>query len=340
MHATSIEAFRHEHVFLGADHLRNERKTWAVIALCGTMMAAEIVGGSLFHSMALLADGFHMSTHAGAILIAALAYRFARHHARDARFAFGTGKVGDLTAFTSAIALAMIALLIGWESIARLLHPVRIAFDEAIPIAVLGLAVNLASAWLLREDHPHAPGGHSHHGRQDHHEHPHHHDHHDQHGHHDHPKHQDHHGHRDLNLRMAYAHVLADAAVSVLAIAGLVGGRALGLVWMDAVTGIVGALVIANWAFGLARDAGTVLLDMQPRSDIAREIAGRVEVEGDRLADLHLWRVGPGHHAAILAIVADQPRAPAEVKARLAGLPGLSHITVEVALCPGAAASL
>src|SRR5580658_7537504 len=191
----------HHHVFLGTGHEKNERKTWAVIVLCSVMMVVEIVGGTMFGSLALVADGLHMSTHAGALLIAALAYTYSRRHAHDARFAFGTGKLGDLAAFTSAIALAMIALLIGYESIQRLLHPVHIAFGEAIPIACVGLGVNLLSAWLLKDDHDHHHGhAHDHDGHDhDHHDHVHHH-----HDHHDHS--------RDLNLRAAYVHVLADAA--------------------------------------------------------------------------------------------------------------------------------
>jgi cation diffusion facilitator family transporter len=236
MHSHSMDDFRHEHLFLGADHARNERKTWTVIALCGAMMVAEIVGGALFGSMALMADGLHMSTHAGALLIAAFAYTYARRHAHDPRFTFGTGKLGDLAAFTSAIVLAMIALLIAGESVVRLLHPVSIAFDEAIAVAVLGLGVNLASAWLLRDDHDHHHHGHDH-GHQ--HASPH-----EEHDHADHAR--DH--HRDLNLRAAYVHVLADAAVSILAIVGLLAGRELGWIWMDPVMGIVGACVIANWS--------------------------------------------------------------------------------------------
>jgi cation diffusion facilitator family transporter len=327
MHAETIDAFRHEHVFLGASHQRNERKTWIVIGVCGAMMAAEIGGGALFGSMALIADGLHMSTHAGALLIAALAYTFARRHARDERFSFGTGKFGELAAFASAIILAMIALLIGYESVTRLFHPVRIAFAEAIPIAVLGLGVNLLSAWLLRDDHDH------HHGHDHHHEHdhgdPHAHDDHDhQHGH-DHPR------QRDLNLRAAYVHVMADAAVSVLAIVGLTSARLFGWVWMDPAMGIVGALVIANWSFGLIRAAGAVLLDMQPDAQLAHAIEHRLEADSDKVSDLHLWRVGPGHNAAVVSVVSDHPQAPEAYKAKLAGLAGLSHITIEVQACPG-----
>src|SRR5215469_8396404 len=220
------------------------------------MMAAEIVGGLLWGSMALVADGLHMSTHAGALVIAAFAYAYARHHAHDERFAFGTGKLGDLAAFTSAIVLAMIALLIGYESVERLIHPVAIAFDEAIPLAAIGLAVNLVSAWLLHEDDGHVVGAaHEHDGS--HHQHRHHHD--------------------DHNLRAAYIHVVADAAVSVLALIGLTAGRELGWVWMDPVMGIVGMLVIANWSWNLVRISGAVLLDMRPEDGVAAEIAQCLE---------------------------------------------------------------
>ncbi len=320
MHSETIDDFRHEHVFLGADHARNERKTWAVIALCGAMMALEVGGGLLFGSMALIADGLHMSTHAGAMLIAALAYAYARRHARDERFTFGTGKLGDLAAFSSAIVLAMIALLIAWESVGRLIQPASIAFDEAIAIAVLGLGVNIASAWLLRDE----PDGHHARAHGDDHAHAH-----DDHGHHQH-KH-----HRDLNLRAAYVHVLADAAVSVLAVIGLVAGRELGWVWMDPLMGIVGAAVIANWSWGLVRAAGSVLLDVSADPGLAREIRHRLERDGDRVADLHLWRVGPGHSAVVVSVVADVPAPPATYKSRLDGLTTLSHVSVEVHACPG-----
>jgi cation diffusion facilitator family transporter len=306
MHAQSIEQWTHEHVFLGQDHRRNERRTQIVIVLCGAMMVAEIVGGILFRSMALVADGLHMSTHAAALLIAALAYTFARRRAHDARFTFGTGKFGDLAGFTSAIVLAMIALLIGWESVGRLLHPVSIAFDEAIPIAVLGLGVNLVSALLLRDEHDHRPEAAG--------------DHHD-------------HYHHDLNLRAAYIHVLADAAVSILAVIGLVTAREFGWLWMDAAMGIIGALVIANWSWGLVRAAGAVLIDSQSNADLALQIRDRLEHGSDRVADLHLWRIGPGHNAVVATLVSHQPEAPNAYKKRLATIPGLSHVTIEVERC-------
>jgi cation diffusion facilitator family transporter len=324
MHSHSSDLFRHDHDFLGANHARNERRSWMVIALCATMMVAEIGGGLLFGSMALMADGLHMSTHAGAFLIAALAYFFARRHRADERFAFGTGKFGDLAAFTSAIILAFVAVLIAGESISRLFQPVTIAFNEAIPIAFLGLAVNVASAWLLREDHDH---GHSHH---------HEHHHHDAH---DHDHHHAHHGtgrHTDLNLRAAYVHVLADAAVSVLAIIGLVAGRQWGLVWMDPVMGLIGAGVIASWSVGLLRTAGAILLDLRPDPALVEEIRARLQADADDVvSDLHLWRVGPGHAAVVASLVSSAPQPPAVYKERLADLAGLSHVTIEVLPCPG-----
>jgi len=321
MHAESLDPWRHEHVFLGPHHQRNERRSWGVVALCGTMMSAEIVGGWLWGSMALVADGLHMSTHAGALVIAASAYAYARRHASDERFAFGTGKLGDLAAFSSAIVLAMIALLIGYESLGRLFQPVPIAFDQAIPLAALGLAVNLVSAWLLHEERPDgASAGHRHpHG----HEHAHH-DHHHPHGH-----------HADHNLRAAYVHVMADAAVSVLAVIGLTAGRVLGWVWLDPAMGLIGMAVILNWSWSLVRVSGAVLLDVRPEG-IARAIVDRLEARrADRIADLHLWRIGPGYHAAVVSIVCDRPEPPAAYKARLADIAGLSHVTIEVLACPG-----
>jgi cation diffusion facilitator family transporter len=304
----------HSHFFLGGGHERNERRTWAVIWLCGAMMIAEIVGGLMFGSVALVADGLHMSTHAGALLLAALAYTYARKHAEDSRFTFGTGKLGDLAGFTSAIVLAMIALLIGYEAVQRLFAPVPIDYREAIAIAVLGLGVNVASAWLL--------GGHDHHHGHDH-------DAHD----HDHP-HDHHHGrhvaHRDNNMRAAFVHVLADAAVSVLVIGGLTLAWAFGWVRMDPLAGLIGAAVIANWSYGLVRDTGRILLDMTPDQHVVERIRQIIEAEGDRIADLHVWRLGPGHLGAILSVVTRERRDPAYYRARLAHLRELSHLTVEV----------
>jgi cation diffusion facilitator family transporter len=300
----------HEHVFLGDNHERNERRTWLVIALTATMMVVEIAAGSVFGSMALVADGWHMSTHAAAMLIAALAYRFARKHAHNPRFTFGTGKLGDLAGFASAVVLALIALLIGWESLQRFYNPVTINFGQAISVAVVGLLVNLLSAFLLRDDH-----GHHHHG----------------HGHDDHHHHHDHAHAADNNLRAAYLHVLADALTSVLAIVALLLGSLYGWSWMDPAMGIVGGLVIARWSFGLIRDAGGVLLDYVPAAeDLPEEIREALETEDDRIADLHVWQLGPGHHGAIIALHSRDPQ-PADVyKAKLAGIHDLSHVTVEV----------
>lgn len=408
----------HSHVFLGEEHTTSERRTWAVIWLCAAMMLAEIVGGLLFGSIALVADGLHMSTHAGALLLAALAYTYARRHAADPRFTFGTGKLGDLAGFTSAIILAMIALLIGYESVVRLFEPVPIRFSEAIPVAILGLAVNIASAWLLGggahghgHDHGH-PHGHSHaHG------HGHAHDHDHGHGHDEthriatdagevvlevfeygvpprfrltgpelaasavtietvrpdgtrqrfafvgrgdglesvdeipephafvanvtidgrsHAIRFEEHEHaqgrtaRDNNMRAALVHVIGDAAVSVLVIVGLVLAQAFGWLWMDPLAGIVGAVVIASWAFALIRDTGAILLDMNPDRGMAEKLRQTIESEGDEIADLHLWRLGPGHLGAIVSVVTKARRGQDYYRARLARFRSLSHLTIEV----------
>ncbi|WP_419952438.1 CDF family Co(II)/Ni(II) efflux transporter DmeF [Methylobacterium sp.] len=316
MHSHSIETWRHRHDFLGTSHARNERRTVLVVGLTLAMMVAEIVGGTIFGSMALTADGWHMSTHAAALGIAALAYRFARLHTDDPRFAFGTAKLGDLSAFASAIILAMIALAIGYESLTRLGNPQAIAFGEALPIAILGLLVNLASAWLLHGD------GHDH-GH--HHDHDHGHAHHEGHGHAD---------HGDTNLRAAYVHVLADALTSVLAIAALLAGRYLGIAWLDPAMGLVGAAVIVAWSWSLIRSAGATLLDAVPDRNLAHSVRTRLETNGDTITDLHLWRLGPGHTGLIVSLVSDHPQEPAAYKTKLADLEGLSHITVEANLCP------
>jgi len=307
MHSESIESWSHGHVFLGAKHERNERRIWLVVALTAAMMVAEIVGGTLFGSMAVVADGWHMSTHAGALAIAALAYRFARKHARDPRFSFGTGKLGELAAFTSAIILAMIALAIGYEATTKLIAPTPIDFEQATWLAVGGLCVNLASAWLLADDDHH-------HAHDDEHEH-------------------GHHYHHDSNLRAAYVHVLADAATSVLAIVALLAGRFYGWVWMDPAMALIGVCVILSWSLGLTRTAGMVLLDMVPDRRLAGAIRKRLETGGDRVSDLHLWRLGPGHAGLIVSVVSDHPQRPAAYKERLDGIHGLSHVTVEVHAC-------
>ena len=318
MHTHSMERWQHSHTFLGERHDRHERRTWAVVALTAAMMVAEIIGGHVFGSMALVADGWHMSTHAAALGIAGIAYLFARRHKEDARFSLGTGKFGDLAAFSSAIILGMIAVAIAYESILRLRVPAPIDFPEAVAIATVGLIVNLASAWLLRGDHDHGHHhGHSHghdHANADHHHH--------------------HHG-TDLNLRAAYVHVLADALTSLLAIAGLTAAWSLNWLWIDPAVALVGTVVILSWSIGLVRSSGSVLLDAVPDAKLAGLVRERIEVGGDKVSDLHLWQVGPGHAAVIVSVVSDDPQAPSVYKERLRGVSGLSHVTVEVHRCEG-----
>jgi cation diffusion facilitator family transporter len=300
MDSESVSQWRHTHRFLGEHHERHERRTWLVVALTVAMMVAEIVGGTVYGSLALVADGWHMATHAAALGIAGFAYLFARRHGANSRFTLGTGKFGDLAAFSSALILGMIALFIAYESVLRLAEPVPIHFRQAIPIAVLGLLVNLVSAWLLRDQHDHGD-----HGQASHH-------------------------HQDHNLRAAYVHVLADAFTSVLAIGALTVAMLFGWLWIDPAVGLVGAGVILSWAYGLMRSAGAVLLDTLPEGQLPALIRERIEIGGDKLSDLHLWRVGPGHTAVILSVVSATPRPPAAYKDRLHGIEGLSHVTVEV----------
>ena len=329
MTANTLE---HDHVFLGADHDRNERRIWLVIALTAVMMVVEIGAGTYYGSMALVADGWHMSTHASALLISACAYLYARKQAHNPRFTFGTGKLGDLAGFASAIILALIALLMAWESFLRITHPVPISFAQAIGVAVAGLAVNLASAWLLRGE------GH-HHGHASGHGHSHGHDH----GHHHHGDHAHHapgnHGHgADNNMRAAYIHVIADALTSVLAIAALALGSVYGWLWLDPLMGIVGGVIIAQWSYGLMKSSGRVLLDaMEENEDLPGEIRQAIETGGDRITDLHVWQVGPGHYAAIVALVSADPQAPEVYKAKLEAIGELSHVTVEVSRARAAA---
>jgi cation diffusion facilitator family transporter len=299
----------HDHDYLGPAHERNARRTLWVVALTAAMMVGEIVAGTLTGSMALLADGFHMATHAGALGIAALAYRFARRHVANPRFSFGTGKVGDLAGFASAVVLGLISLGIAVESLIRLARPLHVDFSAAIAVATLGLVVNVASALLL--------GGSEH-------LHTHRHDTHHHHGH----AHAHNHG-SDNNLRAAYLHVLADALTSVLAIIALCAGRFLGWVWLDPVMGLVGAIVIARWSWSLIRDTSNVLLDVAD-PDLVDEVRSAVDAGGCRaeLGDLHVWRIGPETHAAIVSITGDVDAE--EVRQRLLSVHELGHVTVEV----------
>lgn len=300
----------HDHVYLSGAEAANERRTWIVIALTAVTMVVEIVSGWIFGSMALLADGWHMASHTAALGITALAYGFSRRHADDPRFSFGTGKVGDLAGFASANLLAFIAVLMGYESIERFMAPVQIDFDEAIGVAVLGLGVNVLSAFILKERHA---GGHGHYSEEG----P------------GHPHHGDH--HTDLNLKAAYLHVLADALVSLLAIAALTAGRFFGWVWLDPMTGVVGAAVILRWSWKLMRQSGRVLLDMVPGIGLQARIREAVEAGGaDRVVDLHLWRIGMGKFAAILSVLTQDPRSPDDYKELLRRFEEVCHVTVEV----------
>ncbi|WP_085707356.1 CDF family Co(II)/Ni(II) efflux transporter DmeF [Pseudomonas sp. B35(2017)] len=303
----NAQRFAHDHQFLGASHDENARRTLWVVALTFVMMIGEIAAGYVTGSMALLADGFHMATHAGALGIAAAAYGFARRNASNRRYSFGTGKVGDLAGFASAMVLGLVSLGIAGESALRLFQPTTVAFGEATVIAVVGLAVNLVSAFMLMGHHGHDHG------------HPH------EHGH-DHG----HHHHHDNNLRSAYMHVLADALTSVLAIAALLAGRYLGWVWLDPVMGIVGAVVIAKWAYTLMRDSAAVLLDATDEP-VAEEIRELLEASDDvRISDLHVWQVGPQARAAIVSVVAAAGVSAEAIRERLAPVHELSHLTVEL----------
>jgi len=300
MHERDLEAWRHDHDYLSDQHEQNERQTRLVIALTALMMAAEIAAGTAFNSMALLADGWHMASHASALSITAFAYWFARRHRNSARFSFGTWKVGVLGGFTSAVVLGVVALLIASESLGRFVSPREISFDQAIGVAILGLAVNLLSAWLLRDDPRHDHGGH----------------------------------HHDHNLRAAYLHVLADALTSLAAIFALLCGRMFGWTWMDPLMGIVGSLVIGRWAYGLMRETSALLLDVEGEQVEALR-AALEQGSNDRVADLHVWHVGPGQLAAIAVIVSDEPRSPVHYKQAMQSAVELAHATVEVNRCPG-----
>ncbi|MBN8845820.1 MAG: CDF family Co(II)/Ni(II) efflux transporter DmeF [Sphingomonadales bacterium] len=308
---SQIDALTHSHVYLGKRHDENARRTLWVVLLTAVMMVGEIAAGIAFNSMALLADGFHMATHAGALGIAALAYRYAKHHAESGRYTFGTGKVGDLAGFASALVLGIVAIGIAYESAIRLVDPRPVAFGEATIIAIIGLGVNIVSALLLGHGHDHGHG-HSH-------------DHDHAHGH----EHGDDHAHaheKDNNLRSAYLHVIADALTSVLAIAALVGGRYLGWVWLDPAMGVVGAIVIAVWSWSLMRDTGAVLLDATD-AGLETEIRSLVEGPGDAtITDLHVWRVGPGAHAAIVSVVGTTRETVCQ---RLRPVHEIEHLTVE-----------
>jgi len=309
MHTTDISAWKHEHNFTD-DTSSAERRTRRVVVLTAAMMLIEIVAGYFFRSMALLADGWHMGTHVAAFALAAVAYAYGRRHAKDARFTFGTGKVGVLGAFTSAVVLSIIALLIAADSIHRLLVPQTIHFREAIIIAIVGLFVNLLSAFMLKDDHHHHHHGHDHSHA---------------------------HTHHDLNLKAAYIHVLADTFTALGAVFALTAGYFLHWVWLDPAMGLVGTVVILSWAWTLLRDSGSILLDHVPASsDLPVVIREGIESDGDsKISDLHIWQVGTGKFAAIIGVVAHHPRTPDEYRAALKIHEELVHVTVEVHTCDG-----
>lgn len=293
-----------DHIYLSAGHDANARRTIWVVWLTAATMVVEIVFGWLTGSMALLADGFHMATHAGALAVAAAAYSYAKRHARNPRYTFGTGKVGDLSGFASALLLGMTALFIAVESGIRFFEPMQVAFGEATLVAIIGLVINIASALLLGHDHGHDHGSHV--SGHDHH----------------------HAGHTDNNLRAAYVHVLTDALTSVLAIGALLAGRYLGWWWMDPAVGLLGAAVIARWAWGLMKDTAAILLDTAEPALMA-EIRAVADAEGVAVRDLHVWRIGPDAHAAIISLA--QGANGAAVRAKVRAMPGIEHVTVECA---------
>jgi cation diffusion facilitator family transporter len=302
-----------DHVFLGAGHGRSESKARLAALVTAVFMLVEVTCGLLYRSMALLADGVHMATHVGALGLAAGAYWLARRHAGNARFTFGSGKFGDLAAFSSAIILGVTALVVAVESVERLIHPASVQYGDALLIACIGLGVNLVSALILKDDdHGH---GHSHD-----------HDH-------DHARSNDH--GRDNNMRAAYIHVLADAGTSLLAIGALACGYFFGLAFLDPLCGVVGAFVIASWSYGLIRDSAMVLLDADSNPKRSGAIKEMIEKEmGARVADLHLWRLGPGHEGLIVSLVSPDVTSAEQIKAALRQhYPDLSHVTVEVAVC-------
>lgn len=313
MHAEHLHLWQHSHAFGQEQRRPGEQRTLIVIAITAAMMVIEIGTGILFGSMALLADGLHMASHAAALGIAAFAYIYARKHATDADFSFGTGKINALAGFTGAILLVIFTLIMAWESLMRMLDPVSIAFDQAIAVAMIGLIVNGASVLILDADH--------------HHDHDHHedHDHHHDHG---------HSHHHDHNLHSAYLHVLADALTSLLAIFALLTGKYFGWILMDPLMGIVGAVLVGRWSWRLLQTTSAVLVDRQGPEDIRSQVRAAIEQGGpDRVSDLHLWSIGPNLYAAAISVVSHDPKPPQEIKKLLPPQCGLAHVTVEVNPC-------
>ena len=292
-----LDAFREDRTYLGADHRRNERRTWLVTAICAVTLTVLVAGGLAFRSMALTAAGLHMGAHVAALLVASGAYALARRHAENPAFSFGTGKIGYLAGFANAVVLGVTALLIAWESVGRLMAPEAVNYAGAFPLAAGGLMVNLICIWLLRptgaQAMRHDPDG-------------------------------------DLNLSAAHLHLTADAAVSVLALGAMLAGQAFGWSFADPLAGLVGAVLVGHFSVRLMRRSAAALLDINPSAELTAEVRARLSAEGERVVDLHLWRLGPGHHAAIAVLAAEHPQPAAAYHARLEGLAGLSHVTVEV----------
>ena len=311
MHSYTLEKLQHSHSFSSSNE-RGERRTRYVLLLTAVTMVVEIVAGSLYGSMALLADGWHMGTHVAAFMIAIFAYQYASKHAENPEYSFGTGKVSVLGGFASAVTLTVVALVMLLESVQRIIDPHPIQFNEAIAVASLGLFINVVSALLLKDD--------------DHH---HHHDEHDDDHHHDHQ-------HHDHNLRAAYFHVLADALTSLLAIVALVSGKYFGWNWMDPVMGIVGAIIITRWSYGLVKQSAPILLDASIDEKYQTAIKTAIERDADnRISDMHVWRVGANHYAAVISLVTHDPQSTEHYKQLLQEFKQLAHVTVEVNLCAG-----
>lgn len=290
-----LDTFRNDRGYLGADHARNERRTWLVVGICTLTMAVQIVGGVAFHSMALIANGLHLGAHIVVLAAAAGAYGVARAYARDPRLAFGTGKVGYLTGFANGVILAITGVLIGLESLQRILHPEGVSYDAALELAVFALAVNLLCVWILKPGATLGP---------------------DKDG--------------DLNLSAAHLHLTADTVVSGLAILSLAAGRAWNLDWADPLAALAGSVLVCHFAWGLLRRTGAALLDAAPEGGLTDDIRQRMGADGAEVIDLHVWRLGPGHHAAIIVLQADNPQPVMAYRRRLEGLAQLSHITIEV----------
>ncbi|HZZ32742.1 MAG TPA: cation diffusion facilitator family transporter [Phenylobacterium sp.] len=288
---SELDGFQADRAYLGADHRRNERRTQIVMGICIATLIAQVAGGLVFRSMALTASGLHMAAHVAALLVASGAYALARRHATSPNFAFGTGKIGYLAGFANAVVLGMTAVLIAVESVQRLFTPETVDYASALPLAAGGLVVTLVCVWLLKPTE---------------------------------------HGRHDLNISAAHLHLSADALVGVLVIAGLLAGQRLGWAWADPVAGLAGAALVAQFAISLVRRAATTLLDMNPSPELTAEVRARLEAEGEQVTDLHLWRLGPGHHAAVAVVSTPEPQPAEAYHLRLKGIEGLSHATVEV----------